>query len=79
MQNVTSLNHYNLRKPFQYLLIIPSFVISLSIIRAADGCDLKLFSYVVLTFFKFKVPLVNAEKPKLIDVCLRIAKMDRLV
>ena len=33
----------------------------------------------LLSFFKFRVSLVNAEKPKLINIFLRIAKMDQKV
>ena len=83
MKNVTWLNHYTLRESYQYLLIIPliipSSLIYLSIIRIAADCDLKFFSYIVLVFLKFKVPLVNTRKQKLIDVWLRIAKKDRKV
>ena len=79
MKNVTWLNHHTLRESYQYFLIIPSSLIYLSIIRTAADCDLKFFSYIVLVFLKFKVPLVNTRKQKLIDVWLRIAKKDRKV
>ena len=42
-QWITRLNHHNLRKAFQYLFIIPSSLILLSLIRAAAGCDLKIY------------------------------------
>ena len=79
MKNFTWLNHHTLRESYQYLLIIPSSLTYLSIIRTAADCDLKFFSYIVLVFLKFKVPLVNTRKQKLIDVWLRIAKKDRKV
>ena len=43
-------------------------VTQLQLVRTAAGADLKLFS---------RFPLANADKPKLIDISLRIAKMDR--
>ena len=76
MKNVAWLNHHTLRESYQYSLIVPSSLIYLSIILTAADCDLKFFSYIVLVFLKFKVPLVNTGKQKLIDVWLRIAKKD---
>ena len=79
MKNVAWLNHHTFRESYQYSLIVPSSLIYLSTIRTAADCDLKFFSYIVLVFLKFKVPLVNTGKQKLIDVWLRIAKKDRKV
>ena len=55
-----SLNQHTIRNPFQYLFIIPSSLISLSLIRAAAGCDLKFYSDIVFVFSNLK--LLDREK-----------------
>ena len=49
-QNFEKEPRNTLRKPFQYLSIIPSSLISLSLIPTAAGWDLKFFSYIVFVF-----------------------------
>ena len=50
----TLLNYRTLREPLQYLFIIPSSLISLSLIRTAAGWDVEFFSYFAFVFLNLK-------------------------